>query len=100
MAINGLVVTVSGVLVKQMCIERAEERRQRAALYEQQKAMLSEISTDMIGTSSNEVKAGAIQGAKSCLKEAQEMEFYAAHLDVNEKYILAGHDLIRLGVLK
>lgn len=99
MAINGLMVTLSGLLVKQMCIERATERRHRANLYEQQKKTLSEADIDM-GTSSNDVKYRAIENSKQCIKEAQEMEFYAAHLDVNEKYILSSFDLTKLGMIK
>jgi hypothetical protein len=99
MAINGLSVSIKGTAVRQLCIDRAVERRHRAGLYEQQIKTLGEAGIEL-GTASNDVKARATEGAKSCIQDAEEMEFMAANIDPAETFILTRYDLQRLGIVK
>jgi hypothetical protein len=99
MAINGLNVSLSGIMVRQFCIDRAVERRLRAKLYEQQIKTLGEAGIDM-GTASNDVKARAVENAKNCQQDADEMDFLASHIDPAETFILTKYDLQRLGIVK
>jgi hypothetical protein len=99
MAINGLSVTISGERVQKFCLERAAERRQRADIYEQQIKTLGDADIDM-GTASNDIKSRAREGAKSCIQQAEEMEFLAQYIDLHEQFILTQYDLQRLGIVK
>ena|SRR5208282_3167737 len=99
MSIEGLKISIPGTVVLSLVQARVTDRRHRADLYDQQIKTLGEADIDM-GTASNDVKARAVENAKTCRKEADEFEFTAKYIDIKETFILGQYDLIRLGVVK
>jgi hypothetical protein len=95
--IQGLQVTISATELKQLCTQRAEHHRERAAFYKNQHDTLREAIRSAQYTGADP-KATLRRQHADHLLASQELDFIASHLDMEERYQLDRHDMQRLGI--
>ncbi|MBL9176801.1 MAG: hypothetical protein JNM65_01985 [Verrucomicrobiaceae bacterium] len=95
--IQGLQVTLSATELQQLCTRRAEHHRERAAFYKSQHDTLREAIRSAQYTGADPKMTLRRQHADHLLA-AQEMDFIASHLDMDERYQIDRQDMQRLGI--
>jgi hypothetical protein len=95
--IQGLQVTLSATELQQLCTQRAEHHRERAAFYKNQHDTLRAAIRSAQYTGADPKGTLRRQHAEHLLA-SQELDFIASHLDMEERYQLDRHDMQRLGV--
>lgn len=95
--IQGLQVTLSATELQQLCTRRAEHHRERAAFYKNQHDTLREAIRSAHYTGADPKGSLRRQHADHLLA-AQELDFIASHLDMDECYQIDRQDMQRLGI--
>lgn len=98
--IEGLKVTVSGVELAKLCVDRAKHHLERAEKYQLQiTSMNADRIEGMSYTNGDPVKT--LEDRKSTHEsEAFELDFIARHIVESETYLLQREDLVKLGITK
>lgn len=96
--IEGLKVTVDGTELKELCAQRAEHHRQRAKVYAVQEATMQANEIEGMSYSGGDPKRAVREKRELHESEAAELDFIAAHLVLNEQYLLDGAALAKLGI--
>jgi hypothetical protein len=97
--IQGLQVTLSATELQQLCTQRAEHHRERAAFYKNQHDTLRAAIRSAQYTGAD--PKGALKRQYSDhLTAAQELDFIASHLDMDERYQIDRQDMQRLGICR
>jgi len=98
--IEGIKVTVLGDELRMLCLNRAEHHKQRVQAYTEQVANMESAAVEgMNYTNGNPVQA-LKDRIKSHAGDADEMEFIASHVKLQEEYLLDSSDLVKLGVAR
>lgn len=96
--IQGLKVTVAGVEVHDLVEKRVAFHRERSEFYAGKVKLLEGVELNA-GSSVDAVRD--LEGKRDQhSRDAQELAFYADHLDRQETFLLDRSDLQRLGVVK
>jgi hypothetical protein len=98
--IEGLKVTVTGAVLRDIAIARVEHLTGRHEEYAKQVASMEAAKVEgMAYTNGDPVKALRDRMAQH-RTEAEELSFIAKYLDLGESYLLDRTDLYRLGIVK
>mgnify|MGYP006908208059 CR=1 FL=1 len=100
--IEGLKVTVNGVELRSLCMDRAGHHRERARAYQEQIESMGDLDLAVgAGKFSNGDPRDDLKEQKTGHDaSAAEMAFIAEHLIEDEKYLLDRADLAKLGICK
>ena len=98
--IEGLQVKVVGQELRELCETRSKYHSERALVYEQQAKAMEEAKIEGANVSGGDPVQNLKSKMESHLAEADEMKFIAAHIDINECYLLGREDLYKLGIVK
>jgi len=98
--IEGLKVTIEGVELRQLCMQRAQHHRERAQVYAEQIASMEAAEIQGANyTNGDPIRALKTKHGEH-INEANELEFYGAHIDFREKYLLDHSALNKLGIVQ
>lgn len=98
--IEGLKVTVNGTELRELCIKRATHHRERAKVYESQRASMEENEIEGMAYSNGDPKKVLKDKWTEHKSEAAELEFISEHLIPNEQYLLDAPALSKLGIAR
>ena len=98
--IEGLIVTITGHELQQMCQARTTHHRERVAAYAQQIQSMKNNDIEGMNYTGGDPLRNLTDRMTQHEDEAREMDFIATHLDLSESYRLSREDLNRLGICK
>ena len=98
--IEGLIVTIPGPELQQLCNARTAHHRERVAAYAQQIHSMKDNDIEGMNYTGGDPLRNLTERMTQHEDEAREMEFIAKHLDLSESYRLSRDDLGRLGICK
>ncbi len=98
--IDGIICTVSGAELKELCRKRSEYHKNRAEYYLKQfQAIPEEDRSAPSGASNVKTPAQSMQDRfKTHDSESAELSFTAEHIKLDAEYRLDRQDLVRLGI--
>ena len=96
--IEGLIVTVTGKELVELCLKRAEHHDKRAKVYADQKASMTANEIEGMNYSNGDPKKILQDRIDQHQEDAAELAFIADHLEPSETYRLKREDLQKLGI--
>lgn len=97
--IEGLKVTILGSELRQLCSNRSLHHRNRASEYAAQVQNFTGAKIESMGYTNGDPIKAMTDKRDEHLREAEEMEFISAHIDLNQEYLLERSDLYTLGIV-
>ncbi|MFZ4596415.1 MAG: hypothetical protein ACOYOF_19320 [Verrucomicrobiaceae bacterium] len=98
--IEGIIVTIPGTELQQLCQTRTTHHRERVTAYAQQIQSMKDNDIEGMNYSGGDPLRNLTDRMGQHEDEAREMEFIASHIDLAESYRLSRDDLSRLGICK